>query len=128
MAEFLTTLDARCIEDKQWLLLNTLSYFSDVVGKVDARKGFKTDFASIPRWIPFVSAWLVGRAHYEATIHDWLYKTDSIPQVTRSQADSVLLEAMKVRGKPRVMRWTIYTGVRLGGWTAWHTRKVADQG
>lgn len=85
--------------------------------------GFKTDFASVPR-VPFVYLALGDTAHQAATIHDFLYFSAIC---TRKMADDVLLEAMGVLGMPWWRRWTIYAGVRVGGWAAWNAhRKAGD--
>jgi hypothetical protein len=126
VSKFLTELDARCIDDGCWILLSNLRYESDLMGMIDVPAGFQTDFASIPRWIPIVSAALLDRAHREAVIHDFCYRSDSLPPTTRKQADLVFLEAMQERGKGVAIRNTMYAGVRAGGWTAYHKKKVAD--
>lgn len=125
MSKFLTDLDARLIdEDKIWELLAPLEYDSDILGKIVAKKGFRTDFASIPRWIPFISNILLDTAHREAVIHDELYCKDCVPSATRAQADAVIREAMLARGKGRVAAYTVWAGVRIGGWSAYHKRSV----
>jgi len=67
------------------------------------------------------------RAHRESVIHDYLYRTDSVPQATYSQANNVFLEAMRVRGKGYFVRYAMYWGVVLGGWTAYHKKRVKDK-
>lgn len=125
MAKFLTELDAKCIDDGSWLLAYPLGYDSDIIGPVDAPAGFKTDFASVPR-VPLVYIAFGDRAHHESVIHDYLYRSDSVPVVSRAVADRVFLEAMKCRGKPWHIRWPMYLGVRAGGWTVYHKKNVED--
>jgi hypothetical protein len=124
MAGFLTVLKAQCVEDGAWVLDSPLLYESDVLGcQIYVPRGFETDFASVPR-VP-IFYWFWGdRAHHEAVIHDYLYRTDSKPVVERHEADAVFLEAMIARGKSWSVRWPMYLGVRAGGWTAYHKRRV----
>lgn len=126
MAEFLSELDARCVDDMVWRLNDTLSYQSDIADRIDVPAGFETDFASVPR-IPVVYTLFGDRAHREAVVHDALYRIDSVPVVSRATADRVFLEAMECRGKGAFVRYAMYAGVRLGGWAAYHKRRMADR-
>jgi hypothetical protein len=125
MARFLTDLDVRCINDGAWRLDNPLRYESDIVGLIDVPATFQTDFASVPR-VPFFFTLFGDRAHREAVLHDYLYRSDATPPAERSQADDVFLEAMKERGKGIFVRYAMWLGVRSGGWTAYHKKRVAD--
>lgn len=81
-------------------------------------KGFVTDFASIPRplW-GIVGGPADGPYRKIAVFHDGLYRTPGL--ATRPQADSVLLEGMKVSGCSRWQRTVIYSGVRVGGFNSY---------
>ena len=124
-AKFLTELDGRSISDKVWLLLAPLRYESDILGPIDVPEGFQTDFASVPR-VPFVYEFFGNRAHREAVLHDYLYRIDSVPAATYAQANDVFFEAMKARNKGSVVRYGMWWGVVLGGWTAYHKKRVKD--
>lgn len=128
MAKFLTELlDARLKDDDCiWVLDSPLIYESDIVGKIVVPAGFETDFASVPR-IPIFYFLFGNRAHREAVLHDYLYRINSVPQATYSQANDVFFEAMKLRGKAFYVRYPMWWGVCLGGWTAWHKRNVEDK-
>lgn len=123
MAKFLTDLDARLKSgsDTVWVLKSSLVY-----GDIEVKEGFETDFASVPR-VPLFYALFGDKAHREAVLHDYLYRSDSLPLVTRKQADNIFLEAMKARGKSYFVRYGMYWGVRAGGWTAYHKKMVADK-
>jgi len=123
VAKFLTELEVTCIDDGSWKLVSHLAYESDLVGTIIVPAGFETDFASVPR-VPIFYVLFGDRAHRESVLHDYLYRVDAKPEVSRSNADEVFLEAMKERGKGFFVRRAMYWGVRLGGWTAWHKRKV----
>jgi len=127
MSEFLTDLDARLKEDDEtWIIDSSLVYESDILGRIEVPAGFETDFASVPR-VPIFYALFGDRAHRESVIHDYLYRIDAFPEASRSQADDVFFEAMIERGKGFFVCYSMYWGVRLGGWTAYHKRKVADK-
>jgi hypothetical protein len=126
MAKFITDLDVKCINDGAWELDLTLCYQSDLLGLIKVPLGFQTDFASVPR-IPVFFTLFGDRCHREAVLHDYLYRSDSVPIVNRSRADDVFLEAMKERGKGYFVRYAMYWGVRAGGWTAYHKKKVIDK-
>jgi len=86
---------------------------------------FETDFASVPRVPIAYEAW-GDRAHREAVLHDYLYRIDSKPVVTYSQANAVFKEAMISTGKPFRIYFWMWCGVVLGGWTAFHKHYVKD--
>jgi len=92
----------------------------------DQEDCFETDFASVPR-LPLIYDAFGDRAHYESVIHDYLYCINSKPVVSREIADKIFLEAMELRGKSWFVRNMMYAGVRLGGWTAYHKRRVYDK-
>lgn len=127
MAKFLTELDARLKDDDStWEIGIPLVYESDIIGQIIVPEGFQTDFASVPR-VPIAYTLFGNRAHRESVLHDYLYRIDSLPQATYSQANDVFLEAMKVRGKGYFVRYAMYWGVCLGGFTAYHKQKVGDK-
>lgn len=127
MAQFITELDAKQKDDdKIWIIDSPLVYESDILGKIEVPEGFLTDFASVPR-IPIAYMLFGDRAHCESVLHDYLYRIDSVPIATYSQANNVFYEAMTVRGKGFFVRHAMYYGVVAGGWTSFHKRKVADK-
>lgn len=127
MAEFITELDTKLKNnDAIWIINFPLIYVSDILGKITVPLGFETDFASVPR-VPFIFELFGDKAHREAVIHDYLYRINSVPQATYSQANNVFFEAMKVRNKNFVIRYGMYWGVVLGGWTAYHKKMVEDK-
>jgi hypothetical protein len=124
-AEFRSTLDCRILDDDNGLLLADFIYYSDLLAReIRVPAGFITDFASVPR---FPGAyWLVGgRAKWEATIHDYLYR---VLMLGREVADNVFLEAMATKRKklikgeerewkqPAWVRAAMWSGVRAFGW------------
>ncbi len=104
-------------------------------------KGFKTDFASIPRifWtfiapedqsilIPSIIHDFVYSNHkikgYDLCKKDMCNVTENITHLfTRKQADLILREKMKSFGAGIIKRNLVYIGVRLGGWLFWNKNK-----
>uniref|UniRef100_A0A6M3L2L9 Uncharacterized protein n=1 Tax=viral metagenome TaxID=1070528 RepID=A0A6M3L2L9_9ZZZZ len=127
MSKFITELEAKLIKDDRiWKLDSPLEYESDLLGLIEVPGGFETDLASVPR-VPFVYMFWGGKAHREGVIHDYLFRIDSVPLASYSQANEVFFEAMKVRGKPVYVRYPMWWGVVLGGWTAYHKKYVGDK-
>ena len=127
MSKFLTELDAKLIKDDRiWKLDSPLIYESDLLGLIEVPEGFETDLASVPR-VPFVYMMWGGKAHREGVLHDYLFRIDSVPLASYSQANKVFFEAMTVRGKPDYVRYPMWLGVVLGGWTAYHKKYVGDE-
>ena len=87
---------------------------------------FETDFASVPRVPIFYEMW-GDRAHREAVLHDYLYRKNSIPVVTKHQADKVFLEAMISTGKPWYISRPMYYGVVFGGGSSYHKLYVRSK-
>ena len=129
MAKFLTPLEVtQRPTDRRWVLLAPLVYksdLSDLIGTwlIKVPTGFDTDFASVPR-LPFMFWFLGGRANHAAVLHDYLYRTAI---VTRAQADRVFVEAAGVEGVNWPARWTMWTGLRVGGWAAYDQRHPSNK-
>lgn len=93
--------------------------------------GFECDLASVPR-VPVI--WLLwgDKAHREGVLHDYLYRKDSRHNLSRSEADEIFCEAIKSvspshPAQPAWISGPMWAGVRLGGWTAFHSMSVNDQ-
>lgn len=97
---------------------------------VTCPKGMRTDLASIPR----AMRWLFkghNKYTYGAIPHDFLYSSlgrfegeeGLLHTFSRKQCDRVLYEACLDAGVPKWKAWSIYSGVRVGGWAAWNSCK-----
>ena len=80
-------------------------------------RGTLTDFASVPR----VFAWLVpkyGLFTAAAVLHDHLVRVERpAGRVSAVDADGLFRRAMRELGVPFLMRWFMWTAVRLGSLT-----------
>ena len=111
-----------------WSLLEPLIYHvvsPDSQEIVEVPEGFRTDFASVPwfgRW--FISTW--ERTARSAVLHDYLYSMEGRRRCgyTRSKADGISLEVLKVMGHKR--RWFAWAALRVGGWMAWRGNARKD--
>ena len=108
----------------RWRLLEDLTYYGvPGIGDITVPKGFDTDFASVPR-LPFMF-WLLGdRADYAAVLHDWIYRTAIS---SRSVADAAFRWVADKEGVNWVARWSMWSGLRVGGWTSYDQRHKDNQ-
>jgi len=112
---------------KRFKLFFDFSYYWKRKGvTIRVKRGFETDFASIPQ--PF--HWLIsklGRYNKPSVLHDAVYQLeftllntpDDVFSLTRADADLLLLDAMADFGVVKWKRTLLYYGVRIGGWMAW---------
>jgi hypothetical protein len=111
------------VDDGAWIVCRPLVYQSVVAARsITVPAGYRTDLASVPR-LPVVYWLCGGRANKPAVVHDYLYGTGLLP---RAQADAVFLEAMQLVGVPRLYRWLMWAGVRLGGASHYTTSQQAE--
>lgn len=135
MSAFLSPLRVEFLDGDKWRVTEDFGYHLGEPGGeefVSVPAGFLTDFASIPRvlWPVLPPTGKYGKA---AVIHDKLYQEAIIHtqggtrSCNRGEADGILKEAMEVLGVGRMARWTIYAGVRSGGWLSWKRYRDAEQ-
>ncbi len=120
VGKFLTELDTRYLNGRDWRLLAEFDFASEVLQRiVRVPAGFVTDFASIPRlfWPIFSPTGPYGKA---AVIHDDCYQNPEMidPPVSRLLADRTLREGMIALDVPWVTRCILYGAVRACGWWA----------
>jgi len=90
-------------------------------------KGFQTDCASVPR-LPLIW-WLFGDAgEIAAYCHDYLYRIDSDPEISKFYADEVFWEMMRFTNDPDSdwKRRLMYFAVCEFGQGSYHKRYVSD--
>ena len=80
--------------------------------------GMITDGASIPRVFLRIFHRDRGPHWPGALMHDHYYGSQPAG-MTRALADRRFRDAMKIYGVPAWSRWSMYAGLRLGGWIAW---------
>ncbi len=127
MSVFTTALIVSPLSDgKSWVLLENFKYHVGTIESddiVEAKKGFATDFASVPRIFWFViPKW--GKYGNASVIHDWLYWEQGAR--SRKEADDIFLEAMGCLDVKKWKMYTMYYAVRWFGGIAWY-RNSADK-
>lgn len=141
MANFLTPLVVERLDGNLWRVKERFEYRvgaenSNVI--VDIPAGMVTDFGSVPRVLWNILPPVGGPADKAFVVHDALYQapyveidhgnsTSELKLIDRGYADSVLNEAMGVLGVGRFSRWSIYAGVRAGGWKAWNGHRADEK-
>lgn len=107
------------IDDKYWEVLEDY-YYETSKGLVTVPKGFRTDYASVPKIFRNIIN-CSGKHGRAAVIHDWLYSSKCTLDVTREEADKIFLEIMEEWGVNKFKRYFMYKMVRIFG--ASHFRK-----
>lgn len=103
-----------------WKLHEPLHYHAPDGRSWKIRKGFITDYGSIPEaldWIPGLDTNGTD-ADCPFILHDYLYHSHECEG--RKDADTILYEALLVCGVGRFRAGVIYAGVRVGGGWAWN--------
>jgi hypothetical protein len=104
-------------------LNRVLAYKTKDGWMIKVPRGFITNYASIPRVI-----WSVipphGKYNRPAIIHDFLYKYAPIDpktgkKCTQSRADYIIREGCEAVGVRWWKKWSIWSGLRIGGWVVW---------
>lgn len=124
MSRFHTFLEQRQIGRDRWWLLSPLVYDSDVAQRrIIVPAEFVYDGASVPR-VPGAYLLTGGRAWAPACLHDFGYQHPD--EDDRALWDAIFYEAMGVHqpelgheAEPAWARVTMWSGVRVGGWSAW---------
>ena len=111
-------LDLRAHKPGEWVVLNPLIYESLSGRSYGIPAGFITDLASIPALLrPLYSQNDASRK--AAVLHDSRY---CLKHGDRKDADELFLEALERSGVGFLRRWSMYAGVRAGGWIYWNKR------
>jgi hypothetical protein len=101
------------IDDKYWEVMEDYFYQTSR-GVIVVPKGFKTDYASVPRiFRNIINSY--GKHGRGAVVHDWLYSNQCKIDITREEADKIFLEIMKECGVGSIKRNLMYRMVRMFG-------------
>jgi hypothetical protein len=117
--KFPNDLDVTFVSDNQFRLHTEFIYKSDHFGDIMVPINYKTDGASIPRFIqPFIGSPWAGRYPKATVIHDWLCSSSGLvfgrdDKLTKKQSDLVFLEAMEYLGVGYIRRSLMYRAVRI---------------
>ena len=125
---FETNLNVRFVDEGPerclWVLTQPLIYEGNGF-KIVVPAGFYTDFASVPR-SPLTFEFF-GKFNEEAVIHDYLYRIDSDPEVSKETADLHLLYMLQECGRyDEAFCGIVHEAVKFGGGSSFHKRNVMD--
>ena len=120
LGKFLTDLSMASIRGTdKYRLTKDLAYKTKCAEVITAPHGFVTNLASIPRVLKIFIDNDEGVIRDAAVIHDYLYSTSCHMNITRKDADKVLMEAMQALGAGWLKRRTVYRSVRMFGMFAY---------
>lgn len=98
-----------------WVRLQTeLEYLDSKCGHIYIPVGFECDLASYGKIVRSIFDRL-GPSMRPAVVHDFLYAA-KIKGISRSDADRIFREGLRLEGAGRVSAWTQWLGVRKAGW------------
>ena len=127
MGAFLNDLITRHVDGQYVILEESLVYRTNSLVTIHVPQGFKTDYASIPRFFWRFCGSRSGdgpKSNYApaSVLHDFMYETGMTPylKVTRRRADNIFYEAMLCLKVSRWRAWLMYKAVRLCGWFPWN--------
>lgn len=124
---FLTNPGLQPHKKTMWKLLEPLDYGTNDGRLIRVPAGFITDLASIP--VPLNLFIRRAGLHRQAAIlHDWLYANNGLIRgliLSRLGCDELFFEAMESSGVGYFKRYSMFWGVRSGGWVAWNRWKNA---
>ena len=104
-----------CDDGINWIVYHEFRYTTGEGEVIYVPAGFRTDFASIPRFLwRIIGPPATGKYRKAAVIHDWLYRTEGLPY-SKLRSDEIFLEAMKHSGVEAWRRTAIYQGVNWFG-------------
>lgn len=87
-------------------------------GVVKIPKGFKTDFASIPRFFYSIIT-PIGKHTLPAILHDYLYANGAKIDISRKEADKIFYNAMLECSVNKCTAWIMWASVRAFGFTSY---------
>ena len=115
----ITELKTTPIDDKYWLVNEEYRYQTSK-GLVVVPKGFRTDYASVPKIFRNIIN-TYGKHGRAAVVHDWLYSSRCEVNISRAEADKIFLEIMVEWNVKKYKRILMYILVRMFGGS--HFRK-----
>ena len=96
------------IDGKYWEILEDVKFENYIV-----KKGFKTDFASIPKFLRIFFSY--SQIYSQSSIlHDYLYYKGK-KFIQRKKADLIFLKMLKKENVSSIKRYSMYISVRIFG-------------
>lgn len=138
---FLKDVIVKCPNDESngevWEVYESFLYHSDRYGYfIEVPKGFKSDLASVPKWLPIAWALYGGRGNKAAIVHDYIYHNKILRpyplldyqtapgalsfKIDKDKCDLIFFDAMIECGVPKWRAYSMYQGVKLFGSKAYN--------
>ena len=111
------------LKANRWRLDEPFIYVTRAGRVITVPAGFETDGGSIPRPLWWLYPPFGGSCDEAYVIHDYAYAQAEQLELSRAEADALMLEGMEVLGFRPTGRRIIYGTVRLFGALAWHTHR-----
>jgi len=116
MSLIFSNLDVRELEGAYRQLINPFQFYDSLVGGVEVPAGFICDYESVP--------WIRGTSKRAGVGHDYFYRFDSIPVVSKEVADRIYLNLMKALRVGYCRRYIKYNAVKYFGAPSYHRLSV----
>lgn len=113
------------LAENRWQLDEPFVYVTRAGRVITVPAGFETDGGSIPRPLWWLYPPFGGRCDEAYVIHDYAYAEAERLELSRAEADALMLEAMEVLGFRASGRWILYQTLRLFGGLAWRKHRRA---
>lgn len=114
--KILTNLEVRELVGTYRQLTSRFIIWDAILGTIIVPKGFICDYESVPL--------IRGSSKRAGVIHDYLYRIDSVPRVSRHAADRMYLRIMKFLKVSWPRRIVKYNAVRFFGGDSYHKLKT----
>lgn len=117
---YLTELVVRHIDGKKWEVMEPFAYAKNTTSEKDdliiVKKGYITNFASIPRLFWRLIGHPAGKHGKAAVVHDYLY---SYHLYSKKESDKIFYQAMRVSGVSWLKASIMFNTVKWFGKKAW---------
>ncbi|MGZ8172599.1 MAG: DUF1353 domain-containing protein [Methylobacter sp.] len=107
----------------EYKLADDLVFCDEKAGDIVVPRGFCTDFATVPG----IFKWLIDNDEYgiraPAVVHDYMYSSDAMDDLTREEMDDIFYRAMLARAMATWKAKMVYLAVRVMGGLYYGRRK-----
>ena len=107
-----------------WITTKPLQYYTYVFWKrahITVPKGFKFDWASVPRFLWSIYPPMSAKNANASCIHDYLFKTK---QYSLWKTDLIFLEALEVAWMGFIRRYVMFYWLKLWSWYNWYIKPL----
>lgn len=124
---FLTPLVLRHMGGRKYCVEQDFAYVTRAGRILTVPAGFVTDGGSVPRLLWSLYPPFGSDCDEAYVLHDYAYAHVDTWGLSRGEADALMREVMEVKGFRQSGRFTVWAGVRLGGWLTWRRHRQREQ-